>query len=238
MKSRKRYITLIEVLIAMSLVSILLTSLFGVYSYLYQIHNEINRQATANTRLLFAQYRLASILPKTEEIITIDKKKTALPFIITEQISQYNEGKNLIFVFDNGVDGDPDFSTELLARLYLNSKGELILITWPWRLDPNLGPVPSRKEIILEGISELDFAVYSPPPPPTEIEERGAGIWHSLWPTEAPIVEEEDKEEKITPLPSILKILLTFKPKASEEPLTLTFSYVLPGSSNHIIYTQ
>ena len=100
---RKSFFTLIEVLIAIGLVVVLLSTLLGIYSYIDRMHREIRISEQTNFRLLYAQYRLAEVLPNAikKEKNPAKKQLDDFYFYMTSGIKKGTP--SLVLTFDNGI---------------------------------------------------------------------------------------------------------------------------------------
>ena len=228
--SKKQHITLLEVLIAMGLLSILLTAVFSIYSQISLIEIEAKKDREENFRILYAQYRLSKVIPNTLDIVG----EEPLPFYMDYQSTPYHTGDSLVFVYDNKVDGNPEFSNALLARLYVDLNGNLSIATWPWKSNPAEGTVAMRREILLENVKEVNLLFYAA----QKREERKKAIltgdeallggWHSNWPLETINPDEAPG------IPAIIKMNILIENE--EKPIELT--YVLPNANESILYTR
>lgn len=200
---RKRPLTLLEVVIALSLLSLLLTTLFSVYATLQradlslqEIHNQQLKSRSLEIQLKNA---LVCSLP-------VEKEKT---YFFTEDLFGH---PSLIFSYDRGPQTDPFLSGVVLGRLYLSQNQELVLTTWP---------DPCRKEacgycfeeILAEGVESLQFLFYAPPNKQLVVETEEAGAkkhpapglsstWEKSYEFLPPLVQihllfTEQKEQKL-----------------------------------------
>lgn len=135
----RRPFTLLETLIAFALATGLISLLLG---FIYQAHlthkqNDVSIQHIRNSYAL--HQRLSQVLPETTKILQTE------PFV---------------FIYNNGIDKNPLFSSTVLACLYLE-KNQLILATWP---NPNRWEErPHRAEIVANDIDTLSFEFFEPP---------------------------------------------------------------------------
>lgn len=186
---RRQFFTLLEVIIAMALVSLLMTMLFSYYAQIESLQAAAAREKEEGFQLRYLQARLATLLPST-----ISKNGEDFYFY-THRGSE--EMASLTFTFDNGVDLDAHFSNHVLARLFLEeSQGNLLLARWPvprcWTKEE---APPMLREVLIDRVTGLDFAFYYPPTPsenkgvtirgvqnsPTTKGELETNQWYSLW---------------------------------------------------------
>jgi hypothetical protein len=147
----KRPATLIEVLVALSLCVLLFGLLF---SFLFQ-STRLKEEAGEALWPVVEEYalyqRLSLLLPK------ISMRDEEAPFYLFTE-----EDGSLIFTYDNGIDSDRYFSSDVVGKLYLDSQARLMLATWPSPHRFQLSPPPCRLEKLMEGVSELHFSFLEP----------------------------------------------------------------------------
>jgi len=237
----KRSVTLIEVMIAMVLTSLVLFTLTFFYQQLGSISFAIDETRQADFKERFIELRLSNILPKT-----IAPKKDEFPFFSFEsdQIS-YPGCQNLIFYYDNGISIDPLFSNEVIARLMVDKDKRLILALLPskdkWPKDKS---VPLKMEVLLDKVTSLKFSFFVPPKPiQTQTEEQKESL-----PTKSGKNKDQQSEnEPIEPignwrnevwkpefkaLPALIKVeIMTEDTKSAK----MNFMYPLVNCSCHIV---
>lgn len=148
----KKRFTLLEALIALSLFSIVLS---GFWVYL-RTFSKMQAQATLSIEKAekrhFIKARLGSLLTR------------AVPYANSTKAVFYTRsgsyGMELVFVCDQGVDYQPNFSNETIALLYLDDNQSLCLTTWPYTSEPS--PDQYRTEVLLENIQTLSFLFTDP----------------------------------------------------------------------------
>jgi len=196
----KRHFTLLEILIALGLTTILLTALMGLYFQMTRAEVSLAKLQEDNFRLLYTQYRLGQVLP------------TSLPPSADKGTFFYTlegaEGVSLIFSYDNGTGKGPNFSNQVIGRLFIDQEKNLRLITWPL-FSRESAPSEGRDEILLREVSALKFNFYIPQPS-GGIETTSLGI---------------DDER----LPAIIKVYFTHKGKETH------LAFVLPNGGHPTI---
>ncbi|CCB87511.1 putative uncharacterized protein [Parachlamydia acanthamoebae UV-7] len=234
---RKSFATLLEVLIAMVLTSMILTTLSFFYQQIDAMNRESERLQRDSFLRRFLQYRLTQILPKS--FSSIGSNRSAYYFFNTS----FAEGlfkpgtQSLVFGFDNCVDLDSMFASAVLGRLYVDREGRLCLGIWPtpnrWEDDET---PPMKQEVLFENVAMLKFQFFIPPDKgtlkdvkeqPTSPEDVRAnitpippGAWVDTW------LQEYDQ------LPAIVRLFIT--QEGQKDPLV--YSFPLPNSKNPIIY--
>src|ERR1700733_15857780 len=158
---KKRSISLIEVIVSLGLLSLLLSTLFFWYHSLSKQKETFNRLKWPLMEERYAHQRLQHILPKPE-----------LP------IFTLHPDGDLVFTFDRGLSVYPDLSGRVLARLYYDPTAYAICLgIWPCpALHKQPLESPSQTLVLLDGVTECSFHLYSPPDPfrkPVDPEEVG-----------------------------------------------------------------
>lgn len=208
----KRCATLIEVLIALALVSILLAGLLGIYRQTVGTQRRIEASLQRNFQLLYAQFRLGQVIPMILNPAD-DKKNKGIVFYTQTP-------KSLVFAFDNGTGSGELFSNEVLARLFVDDNQQLILLTWPiLSRYPNIEP-PMRTEVLLNNVTDLKFAFFTP----RSSDEQGQQIVaNASEPSTWPIDEEG--------IPSILRMFVTIDGQGE-----VKYAFVLPNTTTPVKY--
>jgi hypothetical protein len=135
---------------------------------------------------------------------------------------------SLIFSFNNGVDRDPQFANEVLARLYVDEKKRLCLAIWPLN-DTKTGSSSAvmRKEILLENVLSFKFTFYQPP------DEKKLTVQTSEIQTGEPQIKPTPGKHSewfkdYRQLPRMVNLLITLKGDEKLEAEPVVFSYLLP----------
>jgi len=157
----KRFVTMIELLIAMALTMIVLSTLAYFYWQVEEVNILSDRDQQTAFEKLYLHCRLSGAIPKT-----VAPNSDDFCFVSGHETDFLSSGTtaNLLFTFDNGVRLDPPFSNHVLARLFVDEKHRLCLCVWPSpkKWDPQRLP-PAKPEILLENVSSLEFEFYLPP---------------------------------------------------------------------------
>lgn len=169
-KNKRRCFTLLETMIALALLSVLITFLLGFYWEIESIHSELIKQRRENFRLLYVQNRLKSVLSNTsfasQNQSPLVGKKKYIFFVSQDSTSAFKEN-SLVLIYNNGV-ADPAFSQDILGRLYLDREGRFCLARWPqpkmWMAQGHqLEFSPINREVLMENVETLTFEFYMPP---------------------------------------------------------------------------
>ncbi len=239
MHCRRHPFTLLEVLIALALTAILLTTLTFFYQEISLLNIEFDKTQKESFQMRFLENRLADILPRAVPEKT--KKKDFFFFTVLDFHGMFRgNSPSLIFTFDNGIDLDKEFSNHVLARLYLDQDGCFCLAMWPSpkRWEEGILP-PMKKQVLMEDVTSLSFSFFIPPDftekeKPVDPEEVQAGrekmepwpkgTWTDRW-------YYEYKQ-----LPAIIKIEITRT--VDKKPKKYTFAFPLPNASPPITYVK
>lgn len=228
MKKSKRHVTLIEVVIAMSLTLIVLSTLTYFYQEMATLDAMGERQQQKNFQMLYVGNRLMTSIPKT-----IDNRKSDFVFFTPRDVDPLlmPGSPSLIFTFDNGVKLDPLFANNVLGRLYLDNKGRLTLAKWPSPTRWKTGNPPMKKEVLMEGVKEMEFAFFSSP-------DRGKreNNYQKASPIAPPTPQGEwafsEWSKDYQQLPLMMKITLTME----EDDTEYVFAFPLPNAKEPVIY--
>lgn len=208
--------TLLETLIAMSLLVGLLVIIFGLFRDLSYIQDQDQRDYKQSFYDGYIELRLNDVFSHLmNENIRTTK---ARPFrFYTEQNGNLSTSPSLVFKYNNGVRIDPLFSSDVLGRLYVdNDQNELRLVSWPLHTT-----TPSENmfnEILLKDVEKMDLEFLSvgvengTTTTQANIDKRGQ--WLSSW------------EKSYGEMPIIMKIKLTMKNDLPEK----NYIFVLPTS--------
>jgi type II secretory pathway component PulJ len=212
---KKLYATLLELIVALSLAAIMFSMLFGYYYTLKKMDlkleykkEEIQEWRTFQARLSDVFLRL-----KTQKGNAQNQEHSEY-FFFTEK-----EAGDFVFTYNNGTALDPVFSNTVFAKLYLDKKGRLTLIRWPWKKESyknqdDIAILPFEKEILLQGLEKVTYEFYNS----TERE------WLTEWTL-----------SKKSVAPDFIKMQLYFKKDPSK---SLDFSFQIRNTKSHkVIYS-
>jgi len=221
-KLRRRHnATLLELLVAMGLLSILLSVLFGFYWQIRKMEEVADNIREENFNLRYVQYRLTRVIPAIR-----GKKEKDFFFYTSEQHISGIKGQSFVFTYDNGVDVYPWFSNGVLGRLFVDEQDQLCLATWPLPTVFEEERYRMKKEILFSGVEELRFSFFFPEVDPDRpvkgegVDEPTRGQWHAEW-------KKETKQ-----LPALMKVVVVLHETKEE----LLFSFVIPKTDDHIVY--
>ena len=129
----------------------------------------------------------------------------------------------------------PQFSADVLARLFVDKDKQLCLATWPL-----YGETPfdhMQKEVLLENVEEIHFHLYAPP----AREKKDAVVTPKVDPDKTEpkrdLWHQNQWHRTYNQMPSIIRIVVDVKTK-DEKVEKWIFAFVLPSSKNPIIYPE
>jgi len=239
-KLKQHFITFIELLIAMALTSLVLSTLLYFYRDISWLNQDMEKSQHLAFRLSYVQNRLSDVLPHA--ISPRQEDKDNFFFFVshdTHGLLKPNS-PNLVFTYNFGPNLDPLFANHVLGRLYLDVHNNFRLSTFP---SPKLWPtgtLPKMKnEILLENVELLTFNFYVPPDKDRSMVGKNAPIGNSgvgkvidIQPKDS--WEHTDWKSEYNQLPAMIKITLKLHDKKD----TISFIYPLPMSDFTIIYDK
>jgi hypothetical protein len=215
----KRSVTLIELMIGCTLLSVLLSLLFGLLREMKLGEKEILGERERLLLLERFEIRLDQLLLKS-----VAAQKEGNPVFYTDQ-----EG-GLVFITEVGATYDPPLVDRVLCRL-LHQDGALIAESWPDPEKFGTSPQIMRREVILPKVEKISWKFFSPPKPDVII--NGPRVGENEEKQEPPVDEWLDEwkvgYQKIPPLLQLTVVrdkdevltYMTFLP-ATGMPLELT----------------
>ncbi len=224
-ESRSVYTTLIEILIAMSLTSIILSTLFFFYSQVVMIGSEIEKTKEEAFRLRFMEKRLSEVLPN----IAGNKNKEFTFFSLNNTIGMPGS-QSLVFTYDNGNCLAKQFAYLVTGRLMLDAEGNILLFTFPLPKkkssddqQPNI-----NKQVLFTKAASLKFEYFIPLKSPSTgktstnaIEPEPKGKWRT-----------ENWLKEFKSLPAMIKMIV----KMSNGEPDIVFVFAPNENKTHIIY--
>lgn len=234
--------TLIEVVVAMGLVSVILVAILGFYHQMDVMKVKSEKLHEENFKVRYAQNRLSDVL--TRALPFDDNEKDSYFYVSLEANHGMQKG-GLVFTYDNKVNLNPLFANRVLGRLYLEKKpyeknGTLCLITWPsLKRSEKMIQIPAQKEILLDKVVDISFKFFTPPDPShekkvapkqiekgKEVQEPEAGKWTDEW-------RKEYKK-----LPALVQVTIEREKDTKGTTEELIFAYPIPNTKYHITYVE
>lgn len=239
---RKAYTTLLETLIAISLLSVVLTFVFGFFRELSQL-SFVTEQAEKETfRMRYLESRLNFIF---ERIVNENSSSREFYFYTQSSHSEFTDFPTLIFTFFNGVRLNPRFSGDILARLYIDSTHRLCLAMWPLFVSEPHHHL--QEEVLLSDVMNIRYSFYSAPEKTQQATDLHSG--KQIDPEKKTPEKDHWYENEwlfsYDQMPSMIKIMIEVAKHPEDlkkwrqgmqiETKNLDFMFVLP-SSNHPVH--
>lgn len=149
---RRRSFVLIEVVISLALFATLLTVLFSIFLHASRVNGMLAEEVSRHEQIVIAHSKLRRALSEAR-FSTMRR-----PYFYIKD--EPHSGQSLIFTFHNQTSKDPDFSSDVLAKLSIEDNC-LVMTYWPHPKTP-VKEVPAKyeREILLTNVSELDIKVF------------------------------------------------------------------------------
>lgn len=210
----RRFISLLEILIAMMLVGVVISSSLFFYSYVIQVGQATEDSERANFSVRYLQNRLSYLFTH----LISPQKKMQFFFTVHPVQGIFKQGTSgLVVSFDNGITLDEKFSGDVFGLLYVDNNSYLRLTTWPNRKNWKEEELPPlHDEFLLDKVDSLSFEFYVAP-------VKDLVLIPFTW------VTEWKKEYKA--LPGAIKILL------SRDGIPIQLTFPIPTDEATIIYT-
>jgi hypothetical protein len=200
-----RYMTLVELLIALFLAAILLSGLFGFYSNINQADRKLEEEKLETTSWQYTHQRLLNLMSK----LSSEKLFFSTP------TSEENEISSLVFIHSERTTSFSRLSYNVISRLFVDEHKRLLLLTWSHEKNTNSPPGKALVEVLMENVESISFEFYD--------FEQGTNSISTVWP-------RPDRKEK--PIPEDIKFFL-FLPGNKDKEKTLQLVCPLKHSSSH-----
>lgn len=238
---RKAHMTLLETLIAISLLSLLLVFVFGFFRELSGINRMTEEAQKQSFHMRYLESRLGFIFERV--VNENDIKKRTFYFYTQPANRNFSTVPSLILTFYNEVRLDPTFSGDVLGRLYVDLDKRLCLAIWPLQVSEPHQYL--QEEVLMENVVDIRYSFYAAPKRTKDGKEIDSGEevdpenktpgkdkWHEEW-----LMSYEQ-------MPSIVKMVVKVaqdpgsRPDPSEKDKVkeLMFYFVLPSSKNYVYY--
>jgi len=224
-RPRRRSFILVEVLVSTMLFIMLLTVIFGIFWRTSKVNQSIAKIRTANEEMLLTQSRLQGLFSN------MVFQELYRPYFFIEN-SKYANSPSLVFTFENQIHTNYAFSNIVLGKLYLE-ENKLCLGIFPHPKKADGPPKEMRKEVLLDGVTDLEFSFFLAPVDKDEEQEEAenkgndktkkapSGRWTNDW--------LKDYEMP----PTLVKLTVR---KTNDEPYL--FWFFLPNEIEAILYEK
>lgn len=151
--------TLLETMIAMSLLAGLLIIIFGLFRDLSYIQDLDRKDYEQSFYDGYTELRLNQLFSNLMNENASTTKTRPFRFY-TDQNGNISSSPTLVFKYNNGIRKDPFLSGDVLARLYVdNEQNQLRLAIWPLHMaNPH---AYMHQEILLNDVEKMDFEFLS-----------------------------------------------------------------------------
>lgn len=178
---RKRTWMLWELLIGMTLATVLLTALFQL----------LRTNVTLDHKLRGAREEASQkehLIERLQFFVSQIEKRGGKSSFYTAKLDDDGTSPSLIFLYNAPLDPNPQLSGPTWGRLYLNQSQQLCFTQW------ERSGIDFRTEVLTTGVKELEWEFLAP-----QTESKKKSPWRSHW-----------AEEKGS-LPSTLRLTLSYK---------------------------
>ena len=216
MRRKKHPFLLLEILVALSLMTMLLSVLF---SFLVQSLRVENRMGKARGLILERQ----NLQVRMQDILTSLRVTGCGSALYTQKFPK-EEGYSLVTLFDNGIDPEPPFSGAVIGRIYIDEDHNLALSYWPSNSDEK--ERRWRKETLFSNVSEMQLLFLNPDEKEHFIHtDRPKVLWDRSW-----------SKGKTAP-PSMVRMMLKQNDEIFEFAFRLANSHPIPTYFDRSIQT-
>lgn len=241
-KLRKTYLTLLETLIALSILSVVLVFVFGFFRELSEVTRLSDNVQKESFQTRYLESRLSYIF---ERIVNENDSARTFFFYTQPPVRDRWLSPSLILTFNNEVRMNPALSGDVLARLYVDTDHTLRLAIWPLRVDE-----PEElmcEEVLFENVADVKYSFYAAPERIENEKEVHSG--EVIDPEKKmPVKDHWHEEWALTyeQMPSIVKIEIAVAENPEDlkshhrgmrtNTTPLILSFVLPSSKNPVHY--
>lgn len=236
---RRRYMTLLELMIALSLTVALLIILGYFYRQAAWLDDESERIQKVSFQSRYVETRLMQVIPMIERYYYAngDTKNAHYYFFSDNGFGGGSSGggSSLVFVYKTYADVNLNYAFRALGRLFIDKNNRLMLATWSapetWE---EMSPTKAKLEVLLENVKDLKFQFFNPPAKNQKKADDQLKPLKELVPSAEGWLDEWKQENHF--LPPLMKMMVTYKPLKEEQ--TVTYAFPLPQSTKMIVYEQ
>lgn len=161
-RRKKHFLTLLEICIAIVLLGILLSSLWGMYRRWMVTYQTQQKKQMYIHKVLFLKQRLEQIAAFMTELSSEEEKEKNVLFTPKEKSEGFS---TVCFSYLAAPDSDPSFNGRVWSLLYLDPHKRLCLATWG-------SDSKTRVDVLLDSVSSLSFSYFDPQ----------TNLWREDWP--------------------------------------------------------
>lgn len=174
MKLKKRFFSLLEILIAMTIAMVILVTGLYFYRYAAYMDRELKKEEALSLHSRLIAARLSQSFSHLK----------ASPFFTLPEQQGVSVGPSLIFSFAEDC-RDPRFHGQVIARLFVDPEKRLLLAIWPKN---SLDDPPMHLDILADKIEGLTFEFLVGEQTNTTYPELKAGDFLQEWSREYPVI--------------------------------------------------
>lgn len=223
-KSLKNSFTLIEVLIALGLTSILMATLLFWYKHITTTKHQFKEMEWTILEERYLHQKLGNIFSS----LPCNSENFKQHFFTSDTDQRQIVGNSLVFYFDNGPNLDPQLANFVLGRIYLDAQSKTICLgVWPLK-----GKDPSYTLPLLNQVEKVAFSFYFPPQNHFIVDPEKVSRtvpqsgWQIIW------------KDEYQQLPALIKVDITRMPVGDFSGRTLEYVFDIPSSMQSITYYQ
>lgn len=237
---RKSFMTLLETLIAISLLSMLLVFVFGFFRELSEISRLTEQSQKQSFQMRYLESRLGFIF---ERVVNENESSRNFFFYMQPPNRNISSSPSLILTFYNEVRLDPNFSGDVLGRLYVDGDKRLCLAMWPLHVsDPHQY---LQQEVLMDHVIDVKYSFYSPP---EKVKNKNDIVTGKIIDPEKKMPEKDHWPEEwfvtYNQMPSIIKMTIKIADESNAKQDALdkenvkkhVLYFVLPSSQNYVYY--
>lgn len=248
-KYAKRFMSMMEMLIAMTLTIGLLSALTYFYSQIELLSSasEVLQRKSFHTR--YAESRLIQVFANTipEYNFKDTNLASAYCFFTTGDLHGFlaQNSPSLVFMYNNKAKADGNDADVCLARLFLDKEGRFCLASWepPYEWKMGAEPPMAKIEVLMENVTLLEFEFFVAPQREEQLEPLASAInerehyYQTIEPPISPTCWVKVWEKEYNKLPPMIKIFIRQQEKNSKGKFVDTqFAFPLPLSKDLIVY--
>lgn len=239
---RKSYMTLLETLIAVSILSVMLVFVFGFFRELSELSRLTEKTQKESFLMRYLESRLGFIF---ERVVNENENARTFYFYTQPPNKNLSSLPSLVLTFNNEVRLDPNFSGDVLGRLYVDLEGRLCLAIWPLHLPDPFAHL--HEEVLMDHVVNITYSFYAAPERIKDVNEISAA--ETIDPEKKIPKKDQWQEEWLISyeqMPSIVKIIVEvaknpeeYNSSHTEEKIKtkkLFYHFVLPSSKNPVNY--
>lgn len=174
MRIKRRFLTLLELMIALALSASLISSGLFFYRYVATLNNDllIKEKKAFDERLILL--RLAKLFQSVE----IQSNKS---LFFTKGESMLTQGQGLVLRVKNPPFDIPTFADSVIQFLFVDKEKKLTLATWNFnRLHSKDLPHEMHLEVLMEGVEKIEFQ-FLVQEEQSSYPELKSGAWIKEW---------------------------------------------------------